>query len=60
MRMSRGALAAALLAIAAFAALGAPAVLAPMPWDLHRILAAAAPIGESGTVSVLCSGSCYE
>lgn len=63
MRMPQRVLAAALMAIAAiaaFAALGAPAVAAPMPWDSHRIPAAAVVTGDSGTVAMLCGGSCYE
>lgn len=57
MRMPKRALAAALMAVAA---LGTPAVAAPTPWDSHRIPAAAAASGESGTVSMLCSGNCYQ
>ncbi|WP_329293740.1 hypothetical protein [Streptomyces sp. NBC_01455] len=60
MRMPKRALAAALMAVAAFAALGTPAVAAPTPWDSHRIPATAAVSGESGTVSMLCSGNCYQ
>ncbi|MER5406326.1 hypothetical protein [Streptomyces sp. NPDC002769] len=60
MRMLKRAPAAALMAIAAFAALGTPAMAAPMPWDSHRIPAGAAVSGESGTVSTLCSGNCYQ
>ncbi|MEU0038491.1 MULTISPECIES: hypothetical protein [unclassified Streptomyces] len=60
MRMPKRALAAALMAVAAVAALGAPAVAAPTPRDSHRTPAAAVVTGDSGTVSVLCSGGCYQ
>ncbi|QDN74561.1 hypothetical protein OHB25_58745 [Streptomyces mirabilis] len=60
MRTPQGVLAAALMALAAFAAVGSPAVAAPMPWDWHKIPTAAAVAGDSGTVSVLCVGGCYQ
>lgn len=62
MRRPRRVLAAALMAIAAVTALGAPAVAAPMPWDSHRApaTAPAALVGEHGSVSALCVGGCYQ
>lgn len=58
MRTPKRVLTAAVVAIAALAALGFPAVAAPMPWDSHEVPAAGAPTAESGMVSVLCSGNC--
>ncbi|MGW2610153.1 hypothetical protein ACWC4A_38125 [Streptomyces mirabilis] len=60
MRTHQRVLAAALIALAAFAAVGSPAVAAPMPRDSHKIPAAVAVAGDSGTVSVLCVGGCYQ
>ncbi len=51
---------AALMVIAALAALGAPAAAAPMPWDSHKASVAQVGAAGSGTVSVLCSGGCYQ
>ncbi|MCX4429520.1 hypothetical protein [Streptomyces mirabilis] len=60
MRTPQRVFAAALMALAAFAAVGSPTVAAPMPWDSHKIPAAAAVAGDSGTVSALCVGGCYQ
>ncbi|MET7322774.1 hypothetical protein [Streptomyces sp. NPDC005549] len=50
---------------AAFTALGSHAMAAPMPWETSKTPTAIAhhtstAAGESGTATVLCSGSCYE
>ncbi|MCX4919876.1 hypothetical protein [Streptomyces sp. NBC_00687] len=48
------------MAIAALAALGAPAAAGPMPWDSHKAPVAQVAAAGSGTVSVLCVGGCYQ
>jgi hypothetical protein len=60
MRTPQRVLAAALMAFEAFAAVGSPAVAAPMPWGSHKIPTAAAVTGDNGTVSALCAGGCYQ
>lgn len=60
MRMPQRVLAAALMAVAAFTAVGAPAVEAPLPRDSHHTATAAAATGGSGAVSALCVGGCYQ
>ncbi|MFH9090859.1 hypothetical protein [Streptomyces sp. NPDC017673] len=66
MRLRKRAVAAVLMSTAVFTALAPQAMAAPMPWETsnsptattHHLPSATA--GDSGTVTVLCSGSCYE
>ncbi|NUP44201.1 MAG: hypothetical protein HOY76_46040 [Streptomyces sp.] len=66
MRLRKRAVTAVCVATTAFAALAPQAIAAPMPWETsktpttttHNTTSTAA--GDSGTVTVLCSGSCYE
>ncbi|MGY6021650.1 hypothetical protein [Streptomyces spinosirectus] len=56
----------AALAVTAFGALGVSAMAAPMPWEASKTPAAithhaaSSATSTNGTVTVLCSGSCYE
>ncbi|MFI6661510.1 hypothetical protein ACIBL8_39020 [Streptomyces sp. NPDC050523] len=66
MRLRKRAVAAVFVTTATFTALAPQAMAAPMPWETsktpttttHHIPSTAA--GDSGTVTVLCSASCYE
>jgi hypothetical protein len=61
MQVRKRAIAIMFLGALSLGAMGTSAVAAPMPWETSRIPAVppvtAAP---SGTVTVECSGSCYE
>ncbi|MFE7853307.1 hypothetical protein [Streptomyces sp. NPDC057403] len=63
MRLHQRAVAALFVATAALTALAPQAVAAPMPWETSKsptrhVVSSAA--STSGTVTVLCSASCYE
>ncbi|MFI6564236.1 hypothetical protein [Streptomyces sp. NPDC050534] len=66
MSLRKRAIAVAFVAAAAFGALGAPAMAAPMPWETSRTPtvtthdSAATPAGGSGTVTILCGNPCYQ
>jgi hypothetical protein len=65
MRLRKRAAAAVFVATAAFTALAPQAIAAPMPWETSKppaitTLTASATAGAGGTVTVRCSGSCYE
>ena len=66
MRLRRGAVAAAFVAIAAFTSLAPQAVAAPMPWETSNIPTATIydvtfpAVGDSGTVTALCDPPCCQ
>ncbi|MFK0019992.1 hypothetical protein [Streptomyces sp. NPDC090798] len=67
MRLRKRAIAAVFVATAAFSAVGPQAMALPMPWETSKVPAAGAQDtrsstthGEAHTVSVLCSGNCYQ
>lgn len=65
MHLRKRALAVVFVASAAFTALAPQAMAAPMPWETSRTPTAvthttSAAARESGTVTVLCTGGCYQ
>ncbi|MFD8306890.1 hypothetical protein ACFV29_31790 [Streptomyces sp. NPDC059690] len=66
MRLHKRAVAAVFVAAIALAAPAAQAVAAPMPWETSRLPTArdhhvsSTAAGGSGTVTVLCTGGCYQ
>ncbi|MFC8360768.1 hypothetical protein ACFUIY_12945 [Streptomyces griseorubiginosus] len=66
MRPRKRAIAAVFMSTAFFTALAPQAMAAPMPWETsktpatttHHVPSAAS--GGSGTVTVLCTGGCYQ
>ncbi|MEV6946823.1 hypothetical protein AB0N07_33625 [Streptomyces sp. NPDC051172] len=65
MHLRKRALAAVFVATAAFTTLGTQAMAAPMPWETSKTPTAIthrtpAADSEAGTVTVLCSGNCYQ
>jgi hypothetical protein len=65
MHLRKRALVVMFVATAAFTGLAPQAIAAPMPWETSKTPAAvthptSTAASESGTVTVLCSGSCYE
>jgi hypothetical protein len=64
MHLRKRAIAAVFVTAAAFTALAPQAVAAPMPWETSKTPAVTThgttATGDSGTVTVLCSASCYE
>ncbi|KMS83986.1 hypothetical protein ACZ91_49980 [Streptomyces regensis] len=66
MRLRKRAIAAVLMSTAVFTALAPQAIAAPMPWETSKTTTAtthhvpSTTARDSGTVTVLCSGSCYE
>ncbi|MET7434641.1 MULTISPECIES: hypothetical protein [Streptomyces] len=66
MRLRKRATAAVLMSTAVFTALAPQAMAAPMPWETSKTTTAtthhvpSTTAGDSGTVTVLCSASCYE
>ncbi|MEV5176510.1 hypothetical protein AB0L10_36715 [Streptomyces flaveolus] len=66
MRLRKRATAAVLMSTAVFTALAPQAMAAPMPWETSKTTTAtthhvpSTTASDSGTVTVLCSGSCYE
>ena len=65
MHLRKRALAAVFVATAAFTTSGTQAMAAPMPWETNKTPtaithSASSAASESGTVTVLCTGSCYE
>jgi hypothetical protein len=67
MRLRHRAVAAVLMSTAVFTALAPLAMAAPMPWETSKTPTSAThhdlpstTAGGSGTVTVPCSGSCYE
>ncbi|MFF4632740.1 hypothetical protein [Streptomyces griseorubiginosus] len=66
MRLRKRAIAALFMSTAVFTALAPQAMAAPMPWETSKApttithhVPSAAP-GSSGTVTVLCTGGCYQ
>jgi hypothetical protein len=66
MRLRKRAVAAVFVTTAVFTAIAPQAVAAPMPWETSKTPAAthhhasSTATGESGTVTVLCVGGCYQ
>ena len=65
MDLRKQALAAVFVATAAFTSWGTQAMAAPMPWETSKTPTAVthrspAADSEGGTVTVLCSGNCYQ
>ncbi|MGW3108474.1 hypothetical protein [Streptomyces sp. NPDC001100] len=66
MRLRKRAIGAVFVTAAAFTAIAPQAMAAPMPWDTGKTPAAtthdtnSTATSKSGTVTVLCSASCYE
>ncbi|WP_328974085.1 hypothetical protein [Streptomyces canus] len=66
MRLRKRAIAALFVTSAAFTAIAPQAIAAPMSWETSKTPAAtthdtsSAAISESGTVTVLCVGGCYQ
>ncbi|MFG2357408.1 hypothetical protein [Streptomyces sp. NPDC048521] len=65
MRLRKRAMAAVFMTTAAFAALVPQAMAAPMPWETSKTPATThhAPstaVSDSGTITVLCTGGCYQ
>ncbi|MFJ2239262.1 hypothetical protein [Streptomyces sp. NPDC087859] len=66
MRLRKRAVAAVFVTTAAFTAIAPQAVAVHMPWETSRTPAATTTdtnstvTGESGTVTVLCTGGCYQ
>ncbi|MBG7704757.1 hypothetical protein HCJ76_43485 [Streptomyces sp. MC1] len=66
MRLRKRATAAVLMSTAVFTALAPQAMAAPMPWETSKTTTAtthhvpSTTAGDSDTVTVLCSASCYE
>jgi hypothetical protein len=65
MHLRTRALAVVFVATAALTALGPAAVAAPMPWETSKTPTAvthstSAAARELGTVTVLCTGGCYQ
>jgi hypothetical protein len=66
MRLRKRAVAAVFVATAAFTALAPRAIAAPMPWETSKTPTATThdttttAVGDSGTVTVLCVGGCYQ
>jgi hypothetical protein len=63
MRLRKRVIAAVLMTTAAFTALAPQAMAAPMPWETsktptHHV--PSTPATDSGTVTVLCVGGCYQ
>ncbi|MET7736501.1 hypothetical protein ABZT02_34850 [Streptomyces sp. NPDC005402] len=66
MHLRKRAIAAVFVTTAAFTAIAPQAMAAPMPWETSKTPAAAThdtsstATSESGTVTVLCVGGCYQ
>ena len=66
MRLRKRAIAAAFMSTAVFTAIAPQAMAAPMPWETSKTPAAtthdtrSAAISHNGTVTVLCTGGCYQ
>jgi hypothetical protein len=65
MRLCKRALVTVFLASAAFTALGAQAMAAPMPWETSKVPSAvvhtaSATVHDRGTVTTLCAAGCYQ
>ncbi|MFE7168405.1 hypothetical protein [Streptomyces sp. NPDC057616] len=65
MRLRKRAVAAVFAATAAFTALAPQAMAAPMPWETSKTPTTTrnttlTPVGDHGTVTVLCGDPCYQ
>ncbi|MFF6807793.1 hypothetical protein [Streptomyces sp. NPDC012616] len=64
MHLCKRALVPLFVAAAAFTAVGSQAIAAPMPWETSKAPGAVThstpSVGESGAVTVLCVGGCYQ